>query len=176
MINFFAIQLKTIIIFPKRSILDLWSGSEYVSQYVLIDLQSGLVLCIVWYILRILHIVVNSDIFRIQYVFRTLSKNILEYSERCSTHAYWETCDIQNFAIFRILAYLGPEAYRGSCLCRHIQAYSGIFNNDGCNNINFLFLTLILHTFQWNVKRHVFWLQWRHFNARRSLLVRDLWK
>ena len=176
MINFFAIQLKTIIIFPKRSILDFWSGSGYVSQYVLIGLQSDPVLCIVWYILRISYIIVNSDIFRIQYVFRTLSKNIREYSERRSTLAYWETCDIQNLAIFRFLAYLGPEAYRGLYLCRHIQAYSGIFNNDSFNYINFLFLTLILHTFQWSLKRHVFWLQRRHFNTRLSLLVRDLGK
>ena len=33
-------------------------------------------------------------------------------------------CHVQNFAIFRILAYLGPEAYSEYCLFKHIQAYS----------------------------------------------------
>ena len=28
--------------------------------------------------------------------------------------------------------------------------------------LNFLFFALILHTFQQNLERHVFWLQWRH--------------
>ena len=51
---------------------------------------------------------------------------------------------MENFAIFLILAYLGPKA----CLHRHIPAYSGIFNNDSYNNINFLFFILTLHTFQ----------------------------
>ena len=49
---------------------------------------------------------------------------------------------MQNFAIFRILPYLGPKAYLNSCLHRHIQAYSGIFTNDSYNSINFLFFTL----------------------------------
>ena len=46
---------------------------------------------------------------------------------------------------------------------RHIQnsVYLGtfmhnIFNNDSYNNINFLFFALILHTFQRNLKRHMF--------------------
>ena len=41
---------------------------------------------------------------------------------------------------------------------RHIQnpVYLGLFNNDSYNNINFLFFTLTLHTFQQNLKRHVF--------------------
>ena len=56
-------------------------------------------------------------------------------------------CHIQNFAIFRRVAYLGPEAYSESYLFRHIQAYSDIFNDDSYNNINLLFFTLILHTF-----------------------------
>ena len=52
---------------------------------------------------------------------------------------YWEHCHIQNYAIFRILAYLGPEAYSESCLYKYIQAYSGIFDNDSYNNTDFLF-------------------------------------
>ena len=44
-----------------------------------------------------------------------------------------------NARILRTLPYLGPEAYSESSLFRHIQAYSGIFNNDTYNNINFLF-------------------------------------
>ena len=64
---------------------------------------------------------------------------------------------IQNFAIFKILAYLGPNAFSVSCLYRHIQVYSGIVNNDNYNTINLLFFfTLILHNFQPNFKRHVF--------------------
>ena len=54
---------------------------------------------------------------------------------------HWESCHIQNFVIFRILAYLGPEAYLESCLYRHIQVYSGV---------TFFFQTLILHFFQQN--------------------------
>ena len=61
---------------------------------------------------------------RAQDIFRTLSRHILAYSECCATFAYWEPFHIQNFTIFRILAYLGPEAYSESCLYRHIQAYS----------------------------------------------------
>ena len=44
---------------------------------------------------------------------------------------------MQNFAIFKILAYLGSEAYSESCLFRHIQTYPDIFNNDSYNKINF---------------------------------------
>ena len=56
----------------------------------------------------------------VQYIERTLSRHILAYSERCVTLAYWEPCQIQNFAIFRILAYLEPEAYSESYLFMHI--------------------------------------------------------
>ena len=54
--------------------------------------------------------------------------------------------------MYRILEFLGPKAYSESCFYRHIMAYSATFNNDMCNNINFLFFTLILHTFQQNLK------------------------
>ena len=56
---------------------------------------------------------------------------------------------MKNFAIFTILAYLGPEAYSESCLYGHIQTYLGIVDNDTYDNYNKinLFFTLILHTF-----------------------------
>ena len=96
----------------------------------------------------------NPGRFRTQDIFRILSRYILAYSERCVMLTNWKPFHIQNFAIFRILTNLGPEVYSESCLFRHIQAYSDIFNNDSYNNINFLFFTLIWHTFQRNLKRH----------------------
>ena len=96
----------------------------------------------------------NPGLFRTQDIFRTPSRHILAYSELCVT-----------------LIYLGPELYSESCLFRHIQIYSDIFNNDSYNNIDFLFFTLILHTFQRNLKRHVFFdYSDVHFNARPGLL------
>ena len=91
-------------------------------------------------------------------IFRTLSRHILTYPERCVTLAYLEPCHIQNFAIFRILAYL------------HIQAYSRKFNSDSYHNINFLFFTLMVHSFQRTFKRHAFDYNDVNFNARLSLL------
>ena len=76
----------------------------------------------------------NPGIFRTQDIFRTLSRHILAYSERCVILAYWEPCHIQNFGIF-----LGPQAYSESCLFRHIQAYSGIFNNNSYKTLTFFF-------------------------------------
>ena len=105
----------------------------------------------------------NSGKFRTQDIFRTLSKLILVYLERCVTLAYWKPYHTQSFAIFRSLTYLGPEAYSQSCLFRHIQAYSDIFNNDSYNNINFLFFHFNL-TFQRNLQ-NAFWLQWRQFQC-----------
>ena len=61
----------------------------------------------------------NPVIFRTRVIFRTLSRNILAYSERCEMLAFWEP-----FTIFRIFAYFGPELYSEPCLFRHIQAYS----------------------------------------------------
>ena len=82
-----------------------------------------------------------------------------------------ENCHIKHFAILRILSYLGPVAFSESCLFRHIQAYSGIFNNDSYNNINFLLFTLILHSFQPNLKRRIFfYYDDVSLNARLSLL------
>ena len=85
--------------------------------------------------------VCNSCIFRILAYLEPEIRHILAYSERCVSLAYWETCQIQNFAIYRILVYLGPEEYSESCLFRHIQAYSGIFDNECYNKINFLFFS-----------------------------------
>ena len=113
----------------------------------------------------------NPGITRTQDKFRTLSRYILTYSERCVTPAYREPCHIKNFDMSRILEYLGHEAYSESFLFRHIQAYSDIFSNDSYNNIDFLFLALILHSFQWNLKRHMFFdYNSVNFNARLSQL------
>ena len=57
-----------------------------------------------------------------------------------------ELWHIQNFSIFRTWGIFRILFHR---------AYSGIFNNDRCNKINFLFFTLILHTFQRNLARLV---------------------
>ena len=84
----------------------------------------------------------NPTIFRIlAYLepIRYIQNSVKAYSERCVTLAYWEPCHLQNFPTFRCLAYLGPEVYSKSCFYGHIQAYSGIFDNDSYNNINFLF-------------------------------------
>ena len=79
----------------------------------------------------------NLGIIRTQDIFRTRWRRILEYLEYCVTPAYWKTLPYSE--LWHILAYLGPKAYLESCLIRHIQAYSGIFNNDSYNNINFHF-------------------------------------
>ena len=94
----------------------------------------------------------NLGKFRIQGIFRTLSNHIMAYSERST---YWTPYHIQNFAIFKILAYLGLEAYLEPFLFSHIRAYLGIFNIDSYNNVNVPFFALILHTFQRNLKRHI---------------------
>ena len=78
----------------------------------------------------------NPDVFKPK-IYSELCQGI--FWQRRVTLAYWEPCHIQNFAMFRSLAYLEPEAYSESCLYRHIQAYSAIFDNDSYNNINFLF-------------------------------------
>ena len=70
-------------------------------------------------------------------IFRTLC-----YIRMLRTLSSSDLCHIQNFGIFRTrgvfrILFIG-----------HIQAYSDIFNNDSYNNTNFLFFTLILHTFQ----------------------------
>ena len=75
----------------------------------------------------------NPGIFGTRDIFRALSKHFPAYSERCVTLANWERCRVQNFAIFRMLAYLRPEAYSESCLFWHTQAYLGILNNDSYN-------------------------------------------
>ena len=77
----------------------------------------------------IIRILCNSCIFRTPDIFKTLLKHILAYSQNCVMLAYWEPCHIQNFAIFRILAHLGPGAYLESCLFGHIQAYTDILRH-----------------------------------------------
>ena len=111
----------------------------------------------------------NPGIFSTQDIFRTLSKHILVlFRKQCNafilrTLSYSELCHIQKIGILRL------QAYSESCSFRHIQVYSGIFSNDSYN-INFLFFNLILHTFQRNLKRHVFDYNDVNFNARLSLL------
>ena len=80
--------------------------------------------------------------------FRTLSRHILSFRTLCNVHIlrtlrYSTICCIQNFG-----AYLGHNTYLESCLYRQIQEYSGIFDNNSYNNVNFMFFTLVLHTFQ----------------------------
>ena len=58
--------------------------------------------------------------------------------------------------------------YSEPCLFRRIEAYSGIFSNSSYNYINFLFFTLILHTFQRNLKRYMFF----HYNISAWLSLR----
>ena len=92
----------------------------------------------------------NHGIFRTWDIFTTLTRHILAYSERCEALAYWEHCHIWNFAIFRISAYLGLETYSVMII---IITWT------------FFFFSLILHTFQRNLKRYVFWPQWRQFQS-----------
>ena len=74
----------------------------------------------------------NPGICRTRDIFRTLSRHILEHSERCVTS------HIENPAILKILVCLGPEAQNPVYL--HIFRHnSGIFCNNSYDNINFLF-------------------------------------
>ena len=124
----------------------------------------------------------NPGIFITQDIFRTLSRYILVYSECCVTLAYWEPCYIQNFAIFRILAYLNPRHVQNPVYYRHIQAYSGIFNNGSYNNANFLFFHFDLSYFSRTFKKACFlttmtsisMLVWVYLNNMRSLKI-ALW-
>ena len=110
-------------------------------------MQNDLALCIVWYIFRTLSIIVNlehcvtvpyseschiqnPDISRTRVVFRTLSSHTLAYLKRCVRLANLELCLFQ-----------GSRYIQNPVLFRYIQAYSGIFNNENYNK-----------------------LQWRHFN------------
>ena len=69
----------------------------------------------------------NPAIFRIQIIFRTLSRHILAYSEG-----------------FVLLSYSEPKAYSESCLSRHIQACSGLINYDSYN-FDYKTFTFFLH-------------------------------
>ena len=62
-------------------------------------------------------------------IFRTLCK-----ARILRTLPFSELCHFQNFGIFRT---------RGIFKILFIKLYSGIFNNDSYDNINFLFFTLI---------------------------------
>ena len=102
----------------------------------------------------------NPGIFRTRDIFK--KNSVIAYSgilRACSARIlrtlYWGLlylglCHIQNFGLFRTLA------YSESCLFRHIQAYSDIFNNNSYSNTNVLFVTLILHALPRNLIRHLF--------------------
>ena len=108
--------VKSFNFFPKRSNLDLWQGSEYAYLSITTHWPAEWpwnMYCM-WHIQRILSFIVNSGILSHKNfikiysgVFRTLfNAHILR------------TCHIQNFAIFRILAYSEPYLFR------YVQAYS----------------------------------------------------
>ena len=123
MMSFLLKSLKTIIIFPNRSILDLCPIQLFLNKYSLTCKWPRAMYC--RYIFRTLsytsiHIVAywepcvtlaysepchiqNPGIFRAQDIFRTLSSQILAYSKRCVTLAYWEHWHIQNCAILGLL-------------------------------------------------------------------------
>ena len=66
---------------------------------------------------------------------------------RTLPYSFSELCHVQNFGKFM------TEAYSESCLVKHIPAYSIIIV---IITLTFFFITLILHTFQRNSKRHTF--------------------
>ena len=97
----------------------------------------------------------NLGIFRIQNVFRTLSRRFVTYLERCATLAYWERCHIQNFGIFRT---------RGIFRILFIKAHSSLFGHYSIMIVIIIILTFF-HTnltfFSTKFKKtFVFWLQW----------------
>ena len=77
-------------------------------------MYGDLALCIVWYIFRILPIIVNSDIFT---SYSDIFSHIVAYLKFCVTLAYSEPCHIQKPGIFRT-----QDIFR--TLSRHILAYS----------------------------------------------------
>ena len=103
---------------------------------------------ILWYIQNHIYflLVQNPVIFRTQDIFRTLSRHILAYSQCCVTLTYFETllyselCHIQHFDIFKT---------QSISRILFIQTYSGIFNNDGSIDTNFVFFYVnLLRLFQ----------------------------
>ena len=76
----------------------------------------------------IFRILCNSCIFRtLAYlepkIYSEICQDIFWYIQNAMQRSHIENCHIQNFTIFRILTYLGFEAYSETCLCTHIQAY-----------------------------------------------------
>ena len=118
-----------------------------------------------------------SEYWHIEPKIYSKSRHLLAYV-CCLLLAYWKPCHILNFCLFRIMAYLGSEAYSEACLFRYIQVYLGIFNSDSYDKTNFLFFTLFLHSFQQNFQTYVFWLEWRQFqySFESSEIICDLWK
>ena len=101
----------------------------------------------------------NPNIFRTQDKFRTLSRHIQTYPERCVTLEYREHCHNQNFRMFRT---------RGIFRILVMLGHSSIFRHTII--VIIVIIILIVHTFQRNLKRHVFDCNDVNFNARPSLL------
>ena len=78
----------------------------------------------------------NPGIFRTYKIYSELCQGI--FRTLCNARIL-RTMPFTGLSHIRCLAYLGPKVYSESCFYRHIQAYSGIFDNDSYNNINFLF-------------------------------------
>ena len=112
---------------------------------------------ILWHIqnpVLLLHIQ-NLTIFRVlpylePNIYSELCQGILRNVRILRTLPYSELCRILNSVVFKTKTYLE------SCLFRHMQLYSDTFNNDSYNNISFLLFTVILRTFQRNLKKHWF--------------------
>ena len=101
---------------------DIVTSCSNIFSHIVVYLEP----CVIFTYSEPLHIY-NSGIFRTQDIFRTLSKPILAYSVSCVTLAFWKTCFIQNFVIFRISTlrnsrHIKNPVYLGTS--RHIQTYS----------------------------------------------------
>ena len=124
---------------------------------------------------------------RTQDILRTLSRHIVAYSGCCVTLAFWEAWQIHNFAILRIVIYLGSKAYSEPCLFRHILAYLERCVTPGywesCQIQNFAILRtltsltslfyFILTYFSTKLKIHVFGYIDINFNARLFFILEN---
>ena len=98
-----------------------------------------------------------------------LSRHILLYLECYIMLTYWEPHHVQNFAILRILLFLGPVAYSETCLCRYIQAYSIMIV---IIKLIFFFTLMLLFN---EIKKNVFWLQWRQLQCSTKIQCSTTW-
>ena len=124
--------LKTIIIFPKRSILDLWLVSEYVylwltstvtPRYVLYDTYSEP--CVTLAYSKTLSYSKSWHIYNPRCIQNSFKTYFDIFKTLCNTRIlrpllYSERCPIQNFGIFRT---------RGIFKILFIYPHSGIFRH-----------------------------------------------